>query len=127
MSTRASKLRAAGVVIDGRFRDTNEHQQMGMGLFARGPSILGSHIFTRSSEINVPVTYKIDELPGVNAVTVHPGDIIMDDADGVVAIPVDEVADCVELCTQRADIDEKTLAALRDGNKMGPTIRRLRE
>src|SRR5690348_15483287 len=42
MSTRAHQLGAAGVVIDGRFRDINEHREMNMGLFARDISILGS-------------------------------------------------------------------------------------
>src|SRR5690242_17376571 len=61
MSTRAQKLGASGVVIDGKFRDISEHRELGFGLAARGISVLGSNTFTRSSEINVPVTYGIDE------------------------------------------------------------------
>lgn len=57
MSTRAQRAGAADIVIDGRFRDINEHCELGIGLFARGMSILGSNTFTRSSELNVPVNF----------------------------------------------------------------------
>lgn len=127
MSTRALKLGAEGVVIDGRFRDINEHREMNIGLFARNMSILGSNSFTRSAEINVPISYEIEEIEGLDSVVINPGDIIMGDADGVVAIPVDFVEDCIELCKERAEIDEKTFAALRKGEEMGPTIHRLRK
>lgn len=127
MSTRAAKLGAAGVVIDGRFRDINEHRELGLGLFARDCSILGSNTFTRSAEINVPVKYQISEIDGAEDVVVKPGDIIMGDADGVVAIPVDLIPKCIELCQERAEIDEKTMEALKQGEEMGPTIKRLRK
>lgn len=127
MSTRAMKLGAEGVVIDGRFRDINEHREMNVGLFARNISILGSNTFTRSAEINVPVKYEIEEVEDAEDVIINPGDIIMGDADGVVAIPVDAVADCIEICRERAEIDEKTFAALRNGEEIGPTIQRLRK
>lgn len=46
MSTRVRQLGAAGVVIDDRFRDIHEHRELGLGLFARGVSILESNTFT---------------------------------------------------------------------------------
>ena len=127
MSTRAKKLGAAGVVIDGRFRDVNEHRDLDMGLFARGSSILGSHTFTRSSEINVPVTYEIVELPSSQSVTIHPGDIILGDEDGVVAVPAGLVSECLKLCQERAEVDRQTLECLEAGEAMGPTLARLRK
>lgn len=127
MSTRATKLGAAGVVIDGRFRDINEHRELGLGLFARESSILGSNTFTRSAEINVPVKYSVEGIKGGGEVIIRPGDIIMGDADGVVAIPVESVSDCLELCKERYEIDQKTMACLQNGEEMGPTIKKLRE
>lgn len=125
MSTRAKKLGAAGVVIDGRFRDLAEHQELGVGLFARDISILGSNTFTRSSELNVPVTYTSTE--GGEAVVIQPGDYIVGDADGVVAVPVDKVEGCVDFCQSRYDIDEQTRECLENGDEMGPTIKKLRK
>ncbi|OJJ54323.1 hypothetical protein ASPSYDRAFT_498483 [Aspergillus sydowii CBS 593.65] len=125
MSTRAKKLGAAGIVIDGRFRDLAEHQDLGIGLFARDISILGSNTFTRSSELNVPVTYTSAE--GGEAVVIQPGDYIVGDADGVVAVPVDKVEGCVDLCQSRYEIDEQTRECLENGDEMGPTIKKLRK
>lgn len=126
MSTRAKHAGAAGVVIDGRFRDINEHRELGIGLFARGISILGSNTFTRSSELNVPVSYKIKELDQAE-VQVRPGDIIMGDADGVVAIPPELAEECAKLCESRWNIDEATRQCIEDGHDIGPTIKRLRQ
>lgn len=132
MTTRAKCLGAAGVVIDGRFRDINEHREMGMGLFARGISVLGSAGFTRSSELNVPVEYEIEELsvgegPQKATVGVNPGDIILGDADGVVAIPPEKAEECLKLCEERFEIDAETKRCLDNGDPMGPTIKKLRK
>lgn len=125
MSTRAKKLGAAGVVIDGRFRDINEHRELGMTLFARNSSILGSNTFTRASEIGVPVSYTLDEDVS-GAVEVNPGDIIVGDVDGVVSVPIEAVEECVKLCQDRYEIDEKTREHLEQGEEMGPTLKKLR-
>lgn len=125
MSTRASKLGAAGVIIDGRFRDINEHRELEMPLFARNVSILGSNTFTRSSEINVPVKYQLEDVD--DHIVVNPGDILIADSDGVCAVPPTLLSQCVELCQERADIDRRTIDALTAGEEMGPTIARLRK
>ena len=125
MNTRVRKLGAAGVVIDERFRDVHEHREFGLGLFARGVSILGSNTFTRSSELKVPVPYENAEVGG--QVVVHPGDYIMGDADGIVVVPEDKVEDCVHLCQGRYYIDEETRRCLENGEPMGPTIKKLRK
>lgn len=127
MSTRASKLGAAGVVIDGRFRDINEHRELGMGLFAREQSILGSNTFTRSSEINVPVKFHVEVEGKEDHVLVRPGDIVMGDADGVVVVPIESIEECLKLCQERWEIDQKTMECLERGEEMGPTIKKLRK
>ena len=126
MSTRALKAGAVGVVIDGSFRDINEHRELGIGLFARRMSILGSHTFTRSSELNVPVSYRIEELND-EKVEIRPGDLIMGDADGVVAIPPDVAEECAKLCDARWNIDEATRRCIEEGEDIGPTIAKLRQ
>ncbi|KAL1857005.1 hypothetical protein VTK73DRAFT_8153 [Phialemonium thermophilum] len=120
MATRVSKLGAAGVVLDGRFRDIREIQQIGLPMFSRGTSILGSNTFTRASEFNVPLQFRAD-------LWIHPGDILVGDDDGVVVVPPSLVDQVVQLCQERKEIDEKTMQALADGEAMGPTIARLRK
>lgn len=59
--------------------------------------------------------------------TINPGDLIMADEDGVVAVPPAKVDDCVEICEERFRIDELTMEALRKGEPIGPTIQKLRK
>lgn len=125
MSTRAQKRGAAGVIIDGKFRDINEHRELGMTLFARGISILGSNTFTRSSELDVPVIYKNSDNGG--QVVINPGDYILGDADGVVVVPPEKAEECVQLCQERFEIDEETRRCLERGDEIGSTIKRLRK
>jgi len=116
MATRAKYSRAAGVVIDGRFRDVAEIQHMGLPLFARECSILGSNTFTRASEINVPLQFRGD-------LWVNPGDIIVGDQDGVVVVPpvlVDQVA---QICAERKEADDKVMEALEHGETMEEAIK----
>ncbi|KFY63802.1 hypothetical protein V496_03686 [Pseudogymnoascus sp. VKM F-4515 (FW-2607)] len=125
MSTRAKYLGAQGVIIDGNFRDVNEYRDLNFPLFAKGSSTLGSASFTRSSTLNQPVQFTSDvqEEP----FTITPGDLILADADCVVVIPPTLVEQCLILCEERWDIDEKTRKCLENGDEMGPTINKLRK
>ncbi|KAF4499240.1 ribonuclease e inhibitor rraa dimethylmenaquinone methyltransferase [Fusarium agapanthi] len=120
MSTRAKYLGAEGVVINGRVRDINEHKEFNFPVFSRGRSILGSNTFTRASEINVPIRDGGD-------LWINPGDILVGDADGVVCVPPSLIEQVVALCQERAEIDEKMFAELRNGAAMGDLVRTIRE
>ncbi|KAJ5104031.1 hypothetical protein N7532_004560 [Penicillium argentinense] len=120
MSTRAQKLGALGVMVDGRMRDTQEHVDMKFPVFAKGTSVLGSNTFTRASQINVPVQFKGD-------LWIHPEDILVGDENGVVVVPPSLTEQIVELCQERFQIDEKTMEALRAGEPMGQALKRLRK
>jgi len=49
------------------------------------------------------------------------------DLDGVVVIPPSKVDELVQICEERAKIDELTVQALEAGEKMGATLARLRK
>jgi regulator of RNase E activity RraA len=74
----------------------------------------------------VSLTYQIKEIQSAE-VRIRPNDLIMGDADGVVAIPPEVAEECVKLCQSRWEIDEKTREALENGDMIGPTIQRLRK
>ncbi|KAF2011984.1 RraA-like protein [Aaosphaeria arxii CBS 175.79] len=120
MATRLKASGAAGVVIDGRFRDIQEIQDLKFPLFARGNSILGSNTFTKASELNVALEFK-------DGLYINPGDIIVGDQDGVVVVPPSLVEQVVQLCEERKKIDERTLDDLNGGAEMGPTIKKYRK
>ncbi|KAI0486360.1 RraA-like protein [Xylaria cf. heliscus] len=120
MSTRARYLGTEGVIINGRMRDTSEHNELGFPVFARGTSILGSNTFTRASSVNVPLQFKGD-------LWVHPGDFFVADENGVVVTPPSLVDQVVGLCEERAEIDRKMFEELRKGGAMGELINKLRK
>jgi regulator of RNase E activity RraA len=84
MSTRAMKLKAAGAVLNGYSRDTNEILSLdfptfGMGTYAQDQGPRGKVV-----DFRIPIEF--------GGIRVNPGDIVYGDRDGVVIIP-QEIAD----------------------------------
>lgn len=77
-----------GLVIDGAIRDLCEWAQDGMPIFARGHTHRGPSK-DGPGEINVPVACA--------GLAVLPGDLIVGDADGVIAVPAAEAAEVLRL------------------------------
>lgn len=94
-------------------------------VFAKASSSLGSNTFTRASALNVPIEFTSPEQ--ISPLTIHPGDYIVADADGVVVIPPGKAEECLGICEERSKIDELTMEALNNGEEMGPTLARLRK
>jgi regulator of RNase E activity RraA len=96
----------AGVVLDGAVRDLGEWAEEGMPMFARaytsrGPSKDGP------GEINIPVVCA--------GLAILPGDIVVGDADGVVAVPAAEAARVLRNTLQHL----KREAQIRESNRTG--------
>jgi regulator of RNase E activity RraA len=106
MRTTCLAKKLAGLVIDGAVRDLTEWAEDGMPLFAkghthRGPSKDGP------GEINIPVSCA--------GLVVLPGDLIVGDADGVIAIPAAEAAEMLK--RSKAHLEKE--AKIRAGNATG--------
>src|SRR6201984_1220010 len=85
--TRLMKRGVAGVVTDGGFRDTPEIAKLAIPAFHQRPSAPTNITRHHAIDLNVPI--------GCGDVLVFPGDVIVGDGEGVVAIPAhlaDEVA-----------------------------------
>ena len=106
MRTTCVAKRLGGLVIDGAIRDVLEWAEDGMPVFARGNTHRGP---TKDGpgEINVPVVCA--------GMAVLPGDLIVGDADGVIAIPAAQAADV--LARTRAHLEKE--ATIRAGNAAG--------
>src|SRR5579864_4174089 len=71
----------AGVVMDGAVRDVSEIREDGLPVYARGISAMMGPI-EGPGEVNIPIA--------CGHVVVHPGDIIIADSDGIVAVRPEE-------------------------------------
>jgi regulator of RNase E activity RraA len=103
MGTAMSARNYAGAVIDGGVRDVAYLQKIGFPVFALGivPSTSVHHY--RFADSNVPVI--------CDGVTVHPGDIIVADADGVAVVPR-AAADRTLALAQQLDYKEHSMYAI---------------
>lgn len=118
MRTSAVSRRLGGFVIDGAIRDLAEWSAGGMPVFAagnthRGPSKDGP------GEINVPIACA--------GLAVNPGDLIVGDADGVVAIRPYELASLAARCrahlTREERIREQNASGVLDEERIDSILR----
>jgi len=106
MSTLAAKRGVAGMVIDGAIRDSGALADSRFPVYARGVTHRGPYK-NGPGEINVPVS--------IGGMVVMPGDIIVGDADGVVAVPVDMAPLVLKAALAKAKEEDGVLAGIRKG------------
>ena len=106
MTVAARQRGIAGLVTDGAVRDTDEIAKMGFPVFAQGVSLKGT---TKDylGTINHPIFF--------GEVQVEPGDLIVADADGVVVVARQDVAEVLEKAKQREEKERKITAELQQG------------
>lgn len=108
MST-AAKLRGlGGLIIDGGVRDSVLLERIGFPVFARTLCIRGTTKDPQGhGRINSALVF--------GDVTIAPGDLIVGDCDGVVAIARERVAAVIEAAIQRTELEERVLERLERG------------
>lgn len=108
MRTSALTKKIAGFIIDGAIRDVNEWAEGGIALWARGNTLRGPSK-DGPGEVNVPVSCA--------GLLVSPGDLIVADADGVIAIPQAQLETLLPKVRQHAQREEN----IRHNNASGTT------
>jgi 4-hydroxy-4-methyl-2-oxoglutarate aldolase len=101
---------AVGAVIDGYVRDTRQLRAMGYPVFCRGASPLDTRARAHLVDAGVPAA--------VGGVVVHPGDFIVADSDGVVAIPSAALPDVRAFVARRREDEGGARRDLRAGLAM---------
>lgn len=106
LSFYAASIGVAGVVIDGAIRDVAEIRERDFPVYARGVTHRGPYK-DGPGEINVPIS--------VGGMVVNPGDILVGDQDGLLAIPQTGVEPLIEKARAVLVAEEKTMQAMREG------------
>lgn len=106
MATSAQSLGLAGLVTNGGVRDAAAIRDIGFPIFSRAISIKGT-VKATLGPIAQPIV--------VGGVTVHPGDLIVGDDDGLVVVPLDEVEAVLTASHARLEKEERLRAELQSG------------
>ncbi|MGC8475085.1 MAG: RraA family protein [Acetobacteraceae bacterium] len=110
MSTRAQALGAAGAVLGGFHRDTQEIRAMGFPVFSAGSYAQDQRLRGRVIDFRCTI-----EFP--NGTRVAPGDVIVGDIDGVLVIPKDHVADIVRQAVAKVEGEDAVRGMILGGEK----------
>ena len=108
MTVAAQARGIVGLVIDGCVRDVEQITALEFPVCARGLCIRGTgKDTTPPGALNEPIE--------IGDVTISPGDLIVGDSDGVVAIPSARVEEVLEKSRERLDKEAVVMERLRRG------------
>jgi len=110
MALRLKVRGVAGVLTDGGYRDVPGIRETGLPCFQRATSGPATPIWLHPVEFNTPV--------GCTGVAIYPGDVIVGDGEGVVAIPQHLVKEIAEEAAANADYEQFAAAHVRNGRSI---------
>jgi len=107
MMTACKQLGIAGVVVDGAVRDTLEIDEMDFPVFSAGHNPNGP---TKNcpGRIGHPVI--------VGGVTVHAGDFVLGDADGVVVVEREKIESLLQAAAKKVADESVRITAIKNGD-----------
>jgi 4-hydroxy-4-methyl-2-oxoglutarate aldolase len=111
MITACRKLGLAGVVIDGAVRDTDELRELGFPIYSVGANPKGP-TKVAPGRVNWPIS--------CGGEAINPGDLIVGDADGVVAIEREKAGSLLELAALKVAEERARIADILAGRSVSP-------
>ena len=106
MMTVAKSRGAVGAVFDAAIRDVEAFERHQFPCWARGVNMRGPYKDGPGS-INVPI--------GIGGMTVNPGDIILGDGDGIIALSPEIALEGARLGKEKELTERKTIQSILDG------------
>ncbi|MDQ0206139.1 RraA family protein [Alkalicoccobacillus murimartini] len=106
MITWANNRNIAGFIVDGAIRDADDIAEMTIPVYAAGVSPAGPYK-DGPGEINVPIS--------CGGVTIHPGDIIVGDGDGVVVIQSEDAPVVLEKAKAVIQTEKAMMESIQNG------------
>ena len=105
------KLGLGGVVIDGAVRDTEELRELGFPVYAICANPNGPTKFV-PGRINWPIS--------CGGIAIEPGDLLVGDADGVVAVEREKAGSLLEMAAQKVADERARIADIVAGKNLRP-------
>ena len=106
MMATAVKRGVAGVVLNGAVRDSEEISESEFPIYAAGVTHRGPYK-DGPGEINVPIA--------LDGMIVHPGDLILGDADGLLCVPIDHAQALLEATHAKMVAEKRTMEHIAAG------------
>jgi 4-hydroxy-4-methyl-2-oxoglutarate aldolase len=103
MAGAAKAMGLEGIVIDGLVRDNEMLGKIGLPIFAKG-FIPNGPFKNGPGAINTVISCA--------GVSVHPGDLIVGDEDGVVVVPKEKIEDALQKAEKKLKYEEKRLETI---------------
>lgn len=116
--TKARHRGIAGFIVDGLIRDLPGIQALDMPVFARGTTPIGP-LHRGPGEINFPIC--------CGGTVVNPGDVIVADQAGIVAVPREIVFDLLQRLKEKQERQAAYLASVERGDFSNDWVDRLLE
>jgi 4-hydroxy-4-methyl-2-oxoglutarate aldolase len=110
LTAMAADRGVGGTVIDGVCRDVQRALGVSYPIYSRGRFMRTGKDRVEVSDVGRPVT--------VGGVQVRPGDLLVGDSDGVVAVPRDLAEGVAEICAQISAREEAILADVLGGTSL---------
>ena len=98
---------AVGAVLDGYTRDTPQVLAQNFPVFAKGRWAQDSSIRTNVIDFRCAIE--------IGQVTIHDGDLVFGDIDGVVVVPREVSVECIEKALEKASGEKLVRKAIEDG------------
>jgi regulator of RNase E activity RraA len=112
MVSQAMAIGVAGMVLDAAVRDVEALRTKGFPVFSFGFNPCGPTKRV-SGRVNHPIS--------VGGITVNPGDLVLGDADGVVVIERERVAETIELGRRKVADESKRLKSIARRENLTPS------